>query len=85
MHFLRAEHAQWRIMHASGRIRTHNTNTNILGYDPMSLVTGKAVTFPGISTGNIATESMFDSEAVKKVMERHHEVMKEFREVEYST
>ena len=62
---------------------THNTNTNILGYDPMSLVTGKSVTFPGISTGNIATESMFDSEAVKKVMERHHEVMKEFREIEY--
>ena len=64
---------------------THNTNTNILGYDPMSLVTEKSVTFPGISTGNIATESMFDSEAVKRVMERHHEVMKEFREIEYST
>ena len=64
---------------------THNTNTNILGYDPMSLVTGKSVTIPGISTGNIAMESMFDSEAVKRVMERHHEVMKEFREIEYST
>ena len=64
---------------------THNTNTNVLGYDPLSLVTGKAVTFPGISLGNIATESMFDSEAVKKIMERHHEILKEFREIEYST
>ena len=45
---------------------THNTNTNVLGYDPMSLVTGKSVIFPGISSGNIATESMFYSEAVKK-------------------
>ena len=43
---------------------THNTNTNVLGYDPMSLVTGKSVFFPGISNGNIATESMFDSEAI---------------------
>ena len=64
---------------------THNTNTNVLGFDPLSLVTGKSVTFPGISHGNEATESMFDSEAVKKIMERHHEVTKKFREVEYSS
>ena len=64
---------------------THNTNTNVLGYDPMSLVTGKSVKIPGISGGNIATESMYDSEAIKKIMERHHEVTKSFREVEYST
>ena len=64
---------------------THNTNTNVLGYDPMSLVTGKSVVFPGISVGNIATESMYDSEAVQKIMERHHEITKAFREVEYST
>ena len=30
-------------------------------------------------------ESMFDSEAIKTIMERHHEIMKEFREIEYST
>jgi transposase InsO family protein len=64
---------------------THNTNTNILGYDPLSLVTGKSVFFPGILTGNVATESMFDSEAIKKIMERHHEITKKFREVEYGS
>ena len=64
---------------------THNTNTNVLGYDPMSLVTGKSVFFPGISDGNVATESMYVSEAVKRIMERHHEVKKTFREIEYSS
>ena len=64
---------------------THNTNTSVLGYDPMSLVTGKSVTFPGISSGNVATESLFDSDAVKKIMERHHEITKAFREVEYGS
>ena len=53
---------------------THNTNVNVLGYNPMTLVTGKSVVMPGITTGNLATESMFDSEAVKKIMERHHDV-----------
>jgi hypothetical protein len=43
----------------------HNTNLNIMGYDPMTLVTGKSVIFPGVSTGNIATDSEFDSESVK--------------------
>ena len=62
---------------------THNTNVNILGYEPMRLVTGKSVIFPGISTGNLATESLFDSEAVSKIMERHHEITKKFREEEY--
>ena len=62
---------------------THNTNVNFLGYEPMRLVTGKSVIFPGISVGNLATESLFDSEAVSKVMERHHEITKKFREAEY--
>ena len=62
---------------------THNTNVNFLGYEPMRLVTGKSVIFPGISVGNIATESLCDSEAVSKVMERHHEITKKFREAEY--
>ena len=35
---------------------THNTNVNRLGFDPMSLVTRKAVIFPGISNANVATE-----------------------------
>ena len=63
---------------------THNTNVNVLGYEPMRLVTGKSVNIPGVTVGNDATESLFDSEAVQKIMERHHEFIKKFREKEYS-
>jgi transposase InsO family protein len=63
---------------------THNTNTNILGYCPMTLVTGKVIVFPGISTAMVATESMFDSESLRIHMDRHQEVMKKFRESEFS-
>ena len=62
---------------------THNTNVNRLGFDPLSLVTGKAVVFPGVSAGDIATESLYDSEAVKRMIERHVLMMKRFREAEY--
>ena len=57
-------------------IWTHNTNVNVLGYEPMRLVTGRSVIFTGISVGNLATESLFDSEAVAKIMERHHDITK---------
>jgi hypothetical protein len=63
----------------------HNTNVNILGYDPMSLVTGKSVTFPGVTTGNIATESGFDSDNIKHIMDNHHKVTRAFREAEYTS
>ena len=63
---------------------THNTNVNTLGFTPMQLVTGKSVVFPGISTGNIATESLYDDEMVRSIMERHRVIMKEFREQEFS-
>jgi hypothetical protein len=53
---------------------THNTNTNALGFDPMSLVTGKSVFIPGISNGNEGTDSAFDSENVRKIMECHFEM-----------
>ena len=43
---------------------THNTNVNKLGYCPLQLVTGKSVTFPGISVGNIATDSLCENEVV---------------------
>ncbi len=62
---------------------THNTNVNRLGFDPLSLVTGKAVVFPGVSAGDIATESLYDSEAVKRMIERHVMMTKRFREAEY--
>ena len=61
----------------------HNTNVNVLGYELMRLVTGRSVIFPGISVGNLATESLFDSEAVAKIMERYHDITKKFREEEY--
>ena len=45
---------------------THNMLVNKLGYCPLQLVTGKAITLPGLTTGNVATESMSDAEAYKK-------------------
>ncbi len=45
---------------------THNTSINKLGYTPLQLVTGKAVTLPGLTTGNKATQSLTDSEAIQK-------------------
>ena len=64
---------------------THNTNVNRMGYDPMSLVTGKSVIFSGISSADVAIESMYDNEGIKRMIERHAMVTKKFREIEYST
>ena len=47
---------------------THNTSVNKLGYSPLQLVTGQAVIVPGLTIGNVATESMTDSEAVRRTM-----------------
>ena len=44
---------------------THNMSINKLGYSPLQLVTGKAVTLPGLTTGNVSTESMTDCEDVQ--------------------
>ena len=63
---------------------THNSNVNKMGFTPLQLVTGKNIVFPGISTGNIATESMYDDKMVRKIMDRHRLLMKEFREQEFS-
>ena len=64
---------------------THNTNVNRLGFDPLSLVTGKAVVFPGISSADVATESMYDNEAVRRIIERHSMITKKFRESEFES
>ena len=64
---------------------THNTNVNRLGFNPLSLVTGKAVMFPGVTMGDLATDSMYDSETVRKIMERHVMMMRKFREAEYES
>ena len=57
---------------------THNTSINKLGYSPLQLMTGKAVTLPGLAIGNVATESMTDSEAVQRTMENLAKVTSEF-------
>ena len=61
---------------------THNTSINKLGFSPLQLVTGKAVTLPGLTTGNVATESMTESEAVQRTMENLTRVVSEFREAD---
>ena len=61
---------------------THNTSVNKLGYTPLQLVTGKAVTLTGLTTGNIATESLTDSEAVQRTMELLAQTTLEFREAD---
>ena len=63
---------------------THNTNVNFLGYEPMRLVTGTSVGIPGLTVGNEATDSLFDSEAEQQIMERHHDFIRRFREHEHS-
>ena len=41
----------------------------------LTWLTGKSVNIPGITLGNDASDSLFDSEAVQKIMERHHELI----------
>merc|ERR1711989_300231 len=61
---------------------THNTNVMVSGYNHLTLMTGKSVVIPGISTGNMATESKFEDEAVRDAMENRFEITKKFREEE---
>ena len=61
---------------------THNTSVNKLSYTPLQLVTGKAVTLPGLTTGNVATESLTDCEAVQRTMEVLTKTTSEFREAD---
>ena len=64
---------------------THNTNIMVSGYNPLTLMTGKSVVIPGISTGNMATESKFEDEAVREAMENRFEIAKKFREIEFGS
>merc|ERR1711873_134161 len=61
---------------------THNTNVNKAGFSPLTLVTGKAVSIPGLTMGNEGSESLKDSEPMNKIMETIHKVTKEFRKAE---
>ena len=62
---------------------TLNTNVNVLGYSPLQLVTGKSIVLPGLNNGNVVTESEYDDEAVRKIIERHYGMMKKFRQLEF--
>ena len=55
---------------------------NKAGYSPLTLVTGKAVSIPGLTMGNEGSESVTDVEAVRRIMETIHKVTREFREAE---
>ena len=46
-------------------------------------MTGKNLVILGISQGHIATESLYDDNGVRTIMERHREVGKKFRECEF--
>ena len=63
---------------------THNTNMNVLGFQPLQLVTGKSVMIPGLTMGDMATDSLYDDEMIRNIMEHHYIMMKEFRELEFS-
>merc|ERR1712074_281015 len=37
-----------------------------------------------LTSGNVATESLYDNESIRRIMERHHEMTKEFRQAEFT-
>ena len=57
---------------------SHNTNVNRLGYSPMQLQLGKAVTLPGFTEGSIVTDSKFESELVEKLILNAKNAIKNF-------
>merc|ERR1712126_783509 len=61
---------------------THNTNVNKAGFSPLTLVTGKAVSIPGLTMDTEGNESLTNAEAVNRTIETIHKVTKEFREAE---
>ena len=63
---------------------THNKNVNVLGFSPLHLVIRKNVVFPGLVRGDEATDSLYDDEMVRKIMERHYNMIKEFKELEFT-
>ena len=63
----------------------HNPIVNVLGFQPLPLVTGKSLMIPGLTMGDMATDSLYDDEMIRKILEHYHIMMKEFRELEYST
>ena len=54
----------------------HNTNVNVKGFQLLQLMTGKSVMIPGLTMGNLATDSMADDEMVRSIIVRHYLLMK---------
>ena len=63
---------------------THNTNGNVLGFQPLQLVTSKSVLIPGFTMADMAMDPLYDDEMIRSIMECHYTMMKEFRELEFS-
>ena len=63
---------------------THNTNVNVLGFQPLQLVTGKSIMIPGLTMGDISTDYLYDDEMIRNIMEHYYMMMREFRELEFS-
>ena len=62
----------------------HNPIVNVLGFQPLLLVIGKSLMIPGLTMGDMATDSLYDDEMIRNIMEHHYIMMKEFRELEFS-
>ena len=39
---------------------------------------------PGLTIGNLSTDSIYDDEMIRKIMEQHYMMMTELRELEFS-
>ena len=63
---------------------TQNINVNVLGFQPLQLVTGKSVIIPGLTMCNMATDLLYDDEMIRNIIECHYTMMEEFRELEFS-
>ena len=44
---------------------------NVLGCQPLQLVTGKNVVIPGLTMGNIVMDSVYDDGMIRESMERY--------------
>ena len=62
---------------------TDNDNVNMLGFQPLQLVTRESVMIQGLTVGDVATDSMCDDEMIRNIMEHHYMMMIEFRELEF--
>ena len=63
---------------------THNTNVNVLGYQPLQSVRSESVMIPRLTMGDMANDLLFDDGMIRRVMEPHYIMIKKFRELELS-